>query len=322
MEIVNDVAVGDVLDERFELLDLISAGRWSSVFRAHDRLTDGSVAVKVPPRYLGNVLYLREAEIGRQLDHPNLLQFVPIDEHSKSRPYLVTEFLRGQSLHDEIHTRWPLPLDEVLRVASSLCDALDYLHRHRIIHGDVKPGNIIVCDDGSVRLIDFGIARWAASGLFSLAGFPPHVGTPEYMAPETVKGRRGDARTDVYALGAVMYEMITRRRPFDDIPDKHRLKARLVGDPIAPSRYAPSVSPEIEEVVLRALARRPKDRYQSAALIKADLTALDRVVVTGRATRLQPPALAKLWWPVAGLIAGALLAPVALFFLFLALLKK
>jgi serine/threonine protein kinase len=318
-----EFAPGDILDDRFQVVAIVSQGHWSVVFKAIDRFTGQTVAVKVPPRYLGDIQYLREAEIGRQLDHPGLLKFLPIEEQAKSRPYLVTEYLDGESLHDALHHRGgTLPTAEALRLGAQICDALDYLHRHHIIHSDVKPGNIMLCSDGSVRIIDFGIARWAARGLTAVGGFPAHVGTPEYMAPELVKGKRGDARTDLYSVGAVLYELITGRRPFDTEAENDRLRARLVGDPVAPSRYLPSLPPQVEEILLHALARKPADRYASAMAMKAELEEPARVVVSGRASRLEAPVYAKLWWPVVGLIGVSLLVPVALFFVFLALLKK
>jgi serine/threonine protein kinase len=317
-----DPARGDVLDGRFLILELISQGRWSSIFKAIDASTGRPVVVKIPPRHLGNGPYLREAQIGRLLDHPGILRFLPIDERAKSRPYLVTEYLEGHTLHDELQRVGSLPAADALKLGVRICDALDYLHRRHIIHGDVKPGNIMLCSDGSLRIIDFGIARWAANGLMSSSSFSAYVGTPEYMAPEQVKGKRGDARTDLYALGAVLYEMVTRRRPFDTEHEDHRLRARLVGDPAAPSRYAPSLSPQVEEIILRALARKPADRYASAAAMKAALEAPERVTLSGRAMRLQAPVLAKLWWPVVGLVGLSVLVPVVLFFVFLALLKK
>ena len=309
---------GDVLDGRFQILELISQSGGNSVFKAIDTLTGRPVVVKVPPRRAGtDAPYLREAQIGRQLDHQGLLKFLAIDERAKSRPYLVTEFLEGHTLHDAMHALRVWPVEHVLRRGAEICDALDYLHRHDIIHADVKPGNIMLCPDGSCRVIDFGIARFASAG-----GFPAHVGTPEYMAPEQVKGKRGDARTDLYALGAVLYEMITGHVPFDEQPEDHRLHARLVGDPVAPSRYVPGLSPHVEEIVLHALARKPADRYVSAAAMKEDLEAPARVAVTGRASRLQAPLRAKLWLQYAGLASLLLLVPVLLFFVFLALLRK
>jgi len=316
----SDLTAGDQLDG-FRLLELLNQGRWSAVFKAVEISTGRLVALKVPPRHLAASQYLRESQIGSQLDHPRLPRFLPIAEEAKSRAYLATEFVEGRSLHDEMHAR-PIPIAEALAIGAQICDGLDWLHRHHIIHADVKPGNILLCQDGSIRIIDFGIARWAKTRPKNRGGFPQHVGTPEYMPPEIVKGKRGDARTDLYSLGAVLYEMITGHRPFDEIKADHRLSARLVGDPVAPSVSVPGLSPQVEEILLRALARRPADRYQSAAAMKADLEAPDTVVVAGLASRLQRPRLSRLWLPVAGLVGGALLVPVVLFFLFLAFFRK
>jgi serine/threonine protein kinase len=143
------------------------------------------------------------------------------------------------------------------------------------------------------------------------------------MAPEQVQGRRGDHRADIYSVGAILYEMTTGRRPYDEQPDlasQHR--ARLVGDPAAPRVVNPSLSPVIEEIVLHALARDPDDRYRSAADLKADLECPGRVALTGRASRLQPVKLRSQAWVVTQLVVIALMAPVALFFLFLMLLKR
>ncbi len=291
------------------------------MFKATDRSTGRAVAVKVPPHQLGGIQYLREAEIGRQLDHPSILRFLPIAESAKSRPYLVTEYLEGRSMCDGMHGQ-PMAVDETLALGARICGALEYLHGHRIIHCDLKPANIMLCADGSLRIIDFGIARWAVPGMGPLSGFLAHVGTPEYMAPEQVRGKRGDARTDVYALGSILYEMLTGHRLFDNEPEQHQWRARLVGDPVAPSAYVPSLPAQVEEIVLCALARRPSERYPSAAAMRADLEAPERVVVTGRASRLQPPLLARLMWPVAVLVLVSILVPVVLFFAFLALLTK
>ena len=318
----SDLRPGQILDDRFEILALVSEGAWSAVFKARDRSTAQVVAVKVPPRHLGGIQYLREAEIGRQLDHPSILRFIPVAECARSRPYLVTEYLEGRSLYEEMQRRGPLPVAETLRLGAAVCDALEYLHGHRIIHCDLKPGNIMLCADGSLRIIDFGVARWTAPGLGPFGGFLAHVGTPEYMAPEQVKGKRGDARTDLYALGAILYEMLTGRQPFDNELERHRWRARVVGDPVAPSRYDSSLPAEIEEIVLHALARRPSDRYASATAMKADLQMPGRVSVTGRAQRLRPPSPARLWLPIAGLVLFSLLVPVALFFVFLMFLRR
>jgi len=293
------------------------------VFKATDLAAGRTVAVKIPQSYTAGSQYMREAQIGASLDHPCLLKFIPVPEAAKSRPYHVTEFLDGRSLYDELRARGgTLPVDDALRLAARMCDGLDYLHHHHVVHADLKPANVMLCADGSLRIIDFGIARWAKGRPKSLGGYPQHLGTPEYMAPEIVKGKRGDARTDLYVLGAMLYEMITGRRPYEDQHEDKQLVARLVGDPLPPSHYVPDLPPQVDEIVLHALARKPADRYQSAAEMRADLAAPEKVAVTGRADRLQKPVLAKLWWPVAGLVGGCLAGLVGAFFVLLWLVKK
>ncbi len=145
--------------------------------------------------------FQREEEIGRSLDHPSILKIIAVDEKEKSRPYIVMELLEGHTLEQRMqHTR-PFPENEALRIVSQVCDALQYLHAHQIVHRDLKPQNIMLCNDGSLRIMDFGIAKAGASRRITFGGFSPTMGTPDYMAPEQVKGQRGDERTDIYSLG-------------------------------------------------------------------------------------------------------------------------
>jgi serine/threonine protein kinase len=205
---------GHVLDERFHILESISRGGWSSVFKAMDGTTGCIVAVKVPLPHVesdpaGFSRYLREGEIGARLNHPYVLRFIPVDESTKTRPYLVTEYLEGQTLADYLQHVGPLATVDALCFGIKICEALAYLHQHDIIHRDLKPGNVMLCTDGSSRIMDFGIARAGAARRLTFGGFSPTVGTPDYMAPEQVKGQRGDARADIYSLGAMLYEMMT-----------------------------------------------------------------------------------------------------------------
>jgi serine/threonine-protein kinase len=141
-----------------------------------------------------------------KLDHPGIAKVIPAPE--KSRAYAVMEYLEGETLYDILERTRPLPVCEALQLASRLCDILDYMHRHDVVHRDLKPGNIMISDDGRPHIIDFGIAKGPAMEPFML------MGTPEYMAPEQMQGDRVDARTDVYSLGAVLYESVTGARPF------------------------------------------------------------------------------------------------------------
>jgi serine/threonine-protein kinase len=180
----------------------------------------------------------------------------------------------------------------------------------------------MMCLDGSVRIMDFGLASAGVARRFTLAGLTGRAGTPHYMAPEQVKGRVGDERTDLYGLGAILYEMTTGHLPYDEQPDDYSvMHARLVGDPKAPRAHNPAISSEVEEIILRALDRRPASRYQTAAELRNDLLSPSSVPVTGRAHRLTVPTMRAQWARFAGLISVALLIPVALFFLFLLVLR-
>jgi serine/threonine-protein kinase len=265
--------------------------------------------------------FQREIEIGTKLNHPGVLKVLAVDR--PSRPYLAMEYLDGETLWDLIQRAAPLPTRDALCVATLVCDALDYLHSNDVVHRDLKPTNIMLCRDGSLRIMDFGIAMAGASRRLTFAGFSGRLGTPAYMAPEQVKGRRGDPQTDIYSLGAVLYEMTTGHAPYDEQADLYAvMAARLVGDPIAPRVHNAAIPPEIEEIILHALAREPRDRYLTAAAMKAELAAPGQVRVTGRASRLQVPSLKARRWRVARFVVIALMIPVLLFFVFLLILKR
>ncbi len=203
---------GKVLDGRFEITDLVARSNMASIFKANDRRTGNSVAIKVPVMALegdiaGFERFRREEEIGGRLDHPAIMRVIKVDE-PKSRPYLVMEFLEGATLAEVLVKRKVLPE----AVAGQVCDALEYLHANGIVHRDLKPQNIMVCSDGSLRLFDFGIARVEKARRLTFVGLTPTLGTPDYISPEQVRGKRGDHRSDIYSLGAILYEMVTAPR--------------------------------------------------------------------------------------------------------------
>lgn len=288
-----EVQVGDVLDNRFKIESVVSRSGMASIFKATDLKVGQTVAVKVPfMRYESDPAFFsrfqREEEIGKKLDHPSLLKIFSVED--KNRPYIVMEFLEGETLRAVLTSVKIVPVGEALDIAASLCDALDYMHKNNIVHRDLKPENIMICDDGRVKIMDFGIAKATGMRRITFTGFSAAMGTPDYMAPEQVKGKRGDARTDNYSLGAILYEMVTGQPPFEGTNPLAIMNARLIGDPVAPSRLNANISPQVEEIILHALAQRPENRYQTAAEFKADLEAPEKVVVTGRAQRLRPPA--------------------------------
>jgi serine/threonine protein kinase len=285
------VAPGQTLEGRFHVLEEIGRGGMSVVFKASDLENGGHlVAVKVPlPQYSSGLgswsMFQREAEIGAMLDHPSILRFVELAQ-KKNRGYVVTEYLAGATLASRVGKGRRLAETEALRIMSRLCEAVDYLHRQGIVHYDLKPGNVALCDDGSVRLIDLGMAHALVKGRFSLSASSPPFATSEYVAPEQISRRRGQPSVDIYALGAMLYEMLTGHPPFEDDDPFVVASARQIGDPKAPRALCPTISEQAEEVVLRALRRDPGDRYRTAAALKADLDDITRVRVSGLASQL------------------------------------
>ncbi|HEY5996832.1 MAG TPA: protein kinase, partial [Candidatus Deferrimicrobiaceae bacterium] len=295
-----DLRPGQTLDDRFDIIEVISRSGMATIFKATDLKTKETVAVKVPfmefesdPGFYSR--FEREEEIGLRLNHPYILRFIPADEH-RSRPYIVTEYLRGYTLAHLLNSVRPMPETDAVKLAARICEGLAYMHENGVTHRDLKPQNIMICYDGTVRIMDFGIAKAAEGRRITFAGFTPAVGTPDYMAPEQVKGKRGDARTDIYSLGAMLYEMVVGATPFEGENMFTVMSARVTGDPDAPRKRNPKVSPQVEEIILHAMEREPGNRYATAAAMKTDLDDPGAVPLTGRCNRLQSPTPWKRGW--------------------------
>ncbi|SPE62501.1 Protein serine/threonine phosphatase (fragment) [Verrucomicrobia bacterium] len=307
---------GYVLDGRFVITEILSRSGMATIFKAQDRERGHqTVAVKVPhleyesdPNFFSR--FQREERIGLELNHPFVLKFVPVE--NKSRPYIVTEYLKGCTLEHMLKAMSPLPEKDALKIAGLICEALEHMHQHGVIHRDLKPQNVMICCDGTIRIMDFGIARDVVSRRITRLGNSTSMGTPDYMAPEQVKGNHADKRTDIYNLGAVLYEMLTGAVPFQNENEWVALNARVTGDPVAPRKLNRELSAQAEEIVLRALQREPADRYQSAAEMKAELDDAEHVRVTGLADRLQQPTAWKpSVWQRPWALAAGMLGPVA-----------
>ncbi len=322
-----DPGPGTLLDGRFELTDLVARSNMASIFKAIDRNTGLSVALKIPLLALesdvaGYERFQREEEIGAKLNHPAILKVIKVDSQ-KSRPYLVMEFLEGKTLAEVLSKRKMLSEGEAVSYAVKICDALEYLHANGIAHRDLKPQNIMVCTDGSLRLFDFGIARVESARRLTFVGLTPTLGTPDYISPEQVRGKRGDHRSDIYSLGAILYEMVTGSTPFEGESPYIVMNARVSGDPEAPRKINLELNPAIEEVILHAMDRDPRGRYQSASEMKRELENLDKVEITHRDQRLRAPQPWKNRKYTALLIAVGVLGWIGLFFaLFLFLSHK
>jgi serine/threonine-protein kinase len=288
---------GQVLDNRFEITDLVARSNMASIFKGIDRTTGLSVAIKIPLMALegdvaGYERFQREEQIGAGLSHPGVLKVVKVDA-PKSRPYLVMEFLEGETLAKIMSRRKKLPEAEAIAYASEICDALDYLHSNGIVHRDLKPQNIMVCADGTLRLFDFGIARVEKARRLTFVGLTPTLGTPDYISPEQVRGKRGDHRSDIYSLGAILYEMVTGSTPFEGESPYVVMNARVTGDPEAPRKLNPEIRTSLEEVILHAMERDPRQRYDSAGEMKRELNNLNLVAITHRDQRLKAPQVGR-----------------------------
>jgi len=289
-----ELPAGTLLDGRFLIGAPIGLGGMAVIYEAEDMQNDSRpVVVKAPfarferdPAYVSR--FLREEDIGLKLIHPSLLRFHRVED-KKRRLYLVTERLSGITLSRLIHQQKPLPEADALRIASLVGEGLQYMHERNYVHRDIKPDNIMLCTDQTIRIMDYGLAAPVAGKLDLLADLTPVFGTPQYMAPEQVKRSRSDARVDIYSLGVILYEMLTGKLPFIHEDPWVCAQSRVQGDPPAPRSINPAISPQAEEIVLRALRRKPAERYPNMAAFRADLDAPDKVVVTGLCSRLRPP---------------------------------
>lgn len=289
-----ELPAGHLLDGRFLLQEAIGRSGMATIYRAEDQADGGrNVAVKIPLRRVESDpvafgRFEREEQIGESLDDPRLLRFIR-PAAPKSRPYIVTEFLDGCTLAYVIHRTRPVPERDALRIAAVICGALGHMHSRGFIHRDLKPANIMIRRDQTLCLMDFGLAAKIDTRVSILAGLTPLFGTPEYMAPEQVRNVRNDARTDIYSLGVILFQMLTGVLPFESEDPWAAAQKRVTGDPVAPTSLNPGITPEAEEIVLRAMRRKPAERYPTAAALQAELAAPERVHVTGLSGRLQAP---------------------------------
>ncbi len=269
---MRDPVVGERLDQ-YELTDLLARSGMATIFKARDTFSGATVALKIPHLQLeADVVFSerfdREEKIGQRLDHPAIVRI--LKPRDKSRMYMAMEYVEGRSLR-AMMGKHPLPTARALDLARQLCDALAYLESQSVVHRDLKPENVLVTADGRVKIIDFGIALSEGSRRMTWAGLSATLGTPDYMAPEQIRGRRGDARTDVYALGMILYEMLTANLPYESANPRALLKVKTAEEPRPPGYYVPGFDPHLEAIILKAIERDPRDRYASAAELAADL---------------------------------------------------
>jgi len=275
---------GDQLDH-YRIDALVARSGMASIFRGTDLNTGRGVAIKIPhPEMEADPIFFdrfkREEEIGRKLDHPGVVKV--LNDEERSQRYMVLEWVDGRLLRQIMNEQKVLPQERAIRITISLCKALDYIHSQGVVHRDLKPENIMVDEHDNVKLIDFGIAANAGSRRLTFAKLTEAMGTPDYISPEQVKGKRGDARSDVYSLGVMFYEMLTGKAPFTGPNPFVVMNERLLNHPIPPREVNPNVSPQLQEIIYRALERDPSKRIPNAHEFALDLEHPEKVGVADR----------------------------------------
>ncbi|MDH6195661.1 beta-lactam-binding protein with PASTA domain/predicted Ser/Thr protein kinase [Mycobacterium frederiksbergense] len=266
------------LSDRYELGEILGFGGMSEVHLARDLRLHRDVAVKVlradlardPSFYLR---FRREAQNAAALNHPAIVAVYDTGEAETPNgplPYIVMEYVEGVTLRDIVHTDGPIPPRRAIEIIADVCQALNFSHQHGIVHRDVKPANIMISKNNAVKVMDFGIAR-ALADVNSVTQTAAVIGTAQYLSPEQARGETVDARSDVYSLGCVLYEILTGEPPFIGDSPVAVAYQHVREDPIPPSHRHNGISPELDAVVLKALAKNPDNRYQSAAEMRTDL---------------------------------------------------
>ncbi|WP_379153202.1 Stk1 family PASTA domain-containing Ser/Thr kinase [Paenibacillus sp. sgz5001063] len=265
--------IGHELGGRYQVIERIGGGGMALVYRAHDILLNRNVAIKVlRNQFVHDEEFIRrfrrEAQSAASLSHPNVVSIYDVGQEDEIH-YIVMEYIEGKNLNEIIKERAPLQVDESIRIASQICDALDHAHQNQIIHRDIKPHNILIGRNGRVKVTDFGIARAVTSTTITQTGSV--VGSVHYFSPEHAKGVATGEKSDLYSLGIVLYQMLTGVLPFlGESPISVALK-HLQEEFEEPRLLNPLIPQSVENVILRSMRKNPEERYQSAKEMLQDL---------------------------------------------------
>jgi serine/threonine protein kinase len=260
----------------------------TTIYRAMDLRTGQLVAIKIPhpelecdPAFYSR--FQRELAIGKKLNHPGVVHM--LDSADMNQLCIVMEWIDGRFLREIIAREGKLSVERATRIATGVCEALEYIHSQGIVHRDLKPENIMVGEGDATKLIDFGIAAAEGMRRLTFSKLSNAMGTPDYISPEQIKRKRADGRSDVYALGVILHEMLTGQTPFNGPNPFAVMNDRLVNDPPSAREINPEISLQMQEILYRAMERDPENRYASAREFAAALAHPEFVEVVDRSTR-------------------------------------
>jgi eukaryotic-like serine/threonine-protein kinase len=303
--------IGDQFDH-YQIQAHLAQGGMSDIYRAFDLVNRREVALKVPDQsIIGDPAqyerFQRELQVMQTLQHPAILRGLGSGRFNRM-PYLVTELVEGKALRVLIDECAPMPAEQAVPIVRKIADGMAHCHDQGVVHRDLKPENIFITSAGQPVIMDFGLALTKSAHRVTYSNLSATMGTPDYMAPEQVEGKRGDARTDVYALGTILYEMLSSRTPFSGDNNLAVMAQHLNG--VAPrlDREKASVTPQIAAIVARCLQRDPADRYPD---MRALIDALDHPETADLALLDKMPAPhVPAWWrseAVRGIAIGVLI---------------
>src|SRR3978361_1480603 len=270
---------GHLFGDRYQVGDTLGFGGMSEVHRGRDLRLGRDVAIKVlradPPRDPSfQTRFRREAQNAASLNHPAIVAVYDTGETQGETgpiPYIVMEYVDGETLRDLLKREGSLAPKRAMEIVADVCAALDFSHRHGIVHRDIKPANVMLTRAGAVKGMDFGIARAVADGQAPRPATAAGIGTAQYLSPEQARGEAVDARSDVYATGCVLYELLTGHPPFTGDSPVAVAYQHVRENPQGPSSVNHAVPPALDSIVMKALAKNPLNRYQTAAEMRADL---------------------------------------------------
>jgi serine/threonine-protein kinase len=268
-----------VLGERYEIGGVLGRGGMAEVHRGRDLRLGREVAVKVLRQDLARdpsfqVRFRREAQAAASLNHPAIVAVYDTGEDRTANgatPYIVMEYVEGDTLRDVLRREGPLAPERAMALAADICGALDFSHRNGIVHRDVKPGNVMITPQGTVKVMDFGIARAVSDSAATMTSTAAVIGTAQYLSPEQARGEGVDARSDVYSMGCMLYELVTGAPPFTGDSPVSVAYQHVREDPRLPSSINPAIPAELDAIVLKSMSKNPANRYQSAADMRNDL---------------------------------------------------